>query len=668
MEAQNQKKEDNMNFSEDYADFVNGEYKKRQSERIPFELQWRLNTEFIKGNQYLNINPALRKIEEVPKLYWYQEREVFNQVATIIETRIARLTRQKPLLKTRPATQEDSDLQSSKISSMLLQMKWFDENLSNKYSTMITWLEHTGTVFVKNTWNPNKGRFMGQMVDTQDIQIEEGITIQQEVPIDVYEGDIDVTVISPYEMYPDSASRNGLEECKSVIHARAFHVNDIEDMYGIAVDEEQVDSFALQQGSGLSGLSYNAGSFKTRNEPLKKHAIVKEYYERPTKRHPEGRFIVVAGDKTLYSGGLPYNVGDNNKQDFPFVRIPSIQMPNQFWGQCVAERCISVQRRYNALRNRKAEYLNLVAIGQWYEPVGALDDDTELNTAPGNRIRYHSGGGRPEPVVFPSLPSSFENEESTLLSEFTAISGVSELSRFSEAPSGVKSGVALSIANEQDDTRISMTATQIADAMVTMGKHWLRLFKQFVNETRMVRSISKDVNVSYWNASHLNSEDIIVENSSALSETPAQRRQMVFDLMGTGIFNRPESNPFTRQAVNKILELIEIGHWETGIEDELRLHENKAIRENKFLEQGQLVMPRSFDDHDTHIKEHNEFRMKPEYDDLMMSPQGQQIDQMFEQHINMHRQMKAQEQMQIAYEQQQAAMMGQQPQDPNQQQ
>lgn len=668
MEMQN-KKDLDMNFSEDYADFVNNEYRKRQSERIPFELQWRLNTEFIKGNQYLNVNPALRKIEEVPKLYWYQEREVFNQIATIIETRIARLTRQKPIMKTRPATQEDSDLQSSKISSMLLQMKWFDENLSNKYSSAVTWLEHTGTVFIKSTWNPNKGRFMGRMVDTQEIQIEEGITIPQEVPVDVYEGDIDVTIISPFEIYPDSASRNGIEECKSIIHARAFHVNDIEDMYGVSVDEEQVDSFGLQQGSGLSGIAYNAGSFKTKSEPLKKHAIVKEYYERPTSKHPEGRFIVVAGDKTLYSGGLPYNVGDDNKPDFPIVRIPSIQLPNQFWGQCVAERCIPIQRRYNALRNRKAEYLNLVSIGQWYEPVGSLDDDTELSNAPANRIRYHGGAGRPEPVVFPSLPSSFENEESTLLSEFTAISGVSELSRFSQAPSGVKSGVALSIANEQDDTRISMSAVQIADAVVVMGKHWLRLFKQFVNEQRMVRSISKDVNVQFWDKSHLNSEDIIIENSSALAETPAQRRQMVFDLMQTGIFNRPESNPFTRQAVNKILELIEIGHWETGIEDELRLHENKATRENKFLEQGQMVIPRNFDDHDTHITEHNYFRMKPEYDDLMATPMGQMVDQAFEQHINMHKEMKMQEQMQIAMETQQAVMVnGGQPPQPSDQQ
>lgn len=668
------KNEKELHYDEDYASFVNSEFRTRQTNRISYELQWRLNTEFIKGNQYLNINPALRKIEEVPKLYWYQEKEVFNQLATIVETRISRLSRQKPVMKARPATQEDQDLQAAKISTMLLQMKWFDENLSRKYSDIIMWLEHCGTAFVKSTWNSNKGRYLGSMVEVEEKEIEDGILIEEEQEIDVYEGDIDVTVVSPYEIYPDSNSRNSLEECKSIIHARAFHINDIYDMYGVEVEEEQVDSFALQAGTGLSGISYNAGSYKTKNEPLKNHAIVKEYYERPTKKHPEGRFIVVAGDKTLYSGSLPYKVGDNNKVDFPFVRIPAIEMPNQFWGVSVAERCIPIQRRYNALRNRKAEYLNLVAIGQWYEPVGSLDEDAELNNAPANRIRFHAGAGRPEPVQFPSLPSSFENEEATLLSEFTAISGVSELSRFSEAPSGVKSGIALSIANEQDDTRISMTANQIADGMVQLGKHWLRLFKQFVNETRMVRSLSKDVNVKYWNASTLNSEDIIIENSSALAETPAQRRQMVFDLMSTGIFNREENNPFSREAVNKILELIEIGHWETGVEDELRQHENRATRENHNMEMGQMLSPKDFDDHEAHIKQHNLYRMRPEYDELMASPQGQMIEQLFEQHIAMHKQMLMQEQYQVMMEQmqlagmQQGMMPGQQPEQQSEQQ
>lgn len=629
--------EKELNFNDDLADYVNKEFKRRQSERTPFELQWRLTIEFIKGNQFLSMNPLLRKIEEVPKMYWWQEREVFNQIATITETRIARLTRQKPMMKVRPSSTDEHDFQTAKISSAILTQKWHDEKMDKKYNELVTWMEYTGTVLLKNTWDSEKGRKIATVM-TQDIVEDEGFEIPVEKPVDIYEGDLESSVVSPFEFYPDSISRNDLEQCKSVIHARAFHVNDIEDMYGIEVNEEHVDVNTLQSSGGLSGATYKAGGFKPQSSKLKGHAILKEFYERPSKKHPNGRLIVVAGDQTLYSGELPYAIGDDGKRDFPFVKMTSVKIPNSFFGQCVAERCIPIQRRYNALRNRKAEYLNMVAIGQWYEPNGSLDDETELNNSPGNIIRYNGGSGKPEPVSYPSLPSSFETEEGSLLSEFTAVSGVSELSRFSEAPTGVKSGVALSIANEQDDTRIGMTASHISEGIKGTGTQWLRIYKQFAQEPRIVKEVGANANIIEWNGSDLDSDDVIIENSSALAETPAQRRQMVFDLMNTGLFNRAEQNPFGRESVNKILELIEIGHWETGLDDEIKLHQEKAQRENRMMQQGQQVPIQSFDDHEIHIKEHNKFRLRPEYEELIMTPEGQMIAQMIDQHVQVHQQ------------------------------
>lgn len=632
--------EKELMFDDDYSDFVNKEFKKRQSERTPFELQWRLNMEFIKGNQFLTINPQLKTIEEVPRLDWYQEREVFNQIATIIETRIARISRQKPLMKVRPSTTEPNDISASKVSTGLLLTKWHDDKMGEKYDDLIAWMEHTGSGVLKVVWNPDAGRKIGEL---------EGTIIR--------EGDSETIVVSPFEIYPDSNHRNSMKETKSIIHAKAFPVSEIKEKYGVDVEEEKVEATTMQSQSGLGGVGYNAISYRSKTEQLKGHAIVKEYWERPSKRYPNGRLIVVAGDKTLFAGELPYMIGDDGEPDLPFIITPCIKIPNQFWGVSVTERCIPVQRRYNALRNRKAEYLNLVAIGQWYEPEGSIDDDTELNNEPGNRIRYQAGLARPEPVQFPSLPNSFEMEESSLLRELTSISGVSELSRYSEAPTGVKSGVALSITNEQDDTRISMTTSRVAEGSKELGKYWIRLYKQFADEPRILRNVgeSKEVDVQYWTANLLTSEDIIVENASALSETPSQRRQMVFDLMGSGVFNRPDNNPYSLEGARRILDMLELGHWETGIDDEEQLQTSFARREQNFILQGQPRPINDFDNHEVHLREHNQFRMKPEYQMMLQTPQGQILDQMFRQHINEHRNFVFQQQM---MEQQQMMMQG----------
>lgn len=616
-------------FNEDFADYVNKEYKKRQSERKPFETQWRLNMEFVNGNQYLDINAGSGSIEEVPRMYFHQEREVFNQIATILETRIAKISRQKPLLKTRPASIDDHDVSSAKVSSMLLGSAWHEQDMDQSYEDFVSWLELTGTCFLKVTWNTNIGRVVGQQTD------------EQGNPTTVKEGDLDTVVCPPHEIFPDSSWRSGMRQVRSIIHAKAYHVDEIFDMFGVEVEPEKVDVMTLQQSSGgVGGLGYGSGTFKSGQMTLENSAVVKEYYERPCRKYPQGRFIVVAGDKTLYSGPLPYMLGKDGEPDLPFVRTVAIDRPGCIWGHSVVERCIPIQRRYNALRNRKAEYLNLVTIGQWRVPIGSIDEGAELNNAPGNVLYYRAtvNGAAPEPIAYPSLPSSFENEESVLLSEFTAISGVSELSRYSEAPSGVKSGVALGISKEQDDTRISTSVSRIANSTVVLGQYWLRLYRQFVQEQRILRWVgaNREVDVREWTASDLRTDDVFIENMAALAETPAQRRQMVFDLINSGLFVRPEMSTLTEEGRQKIFQLLEFGHWETGAEDDRYLQKSRARSENQQISQGIPVPVQDFDDHQLHIEQHNRERMQSDWDELMRTPQGPVSDMMMRQHIAEH--------------------------------
>lgn len=647
-----------VEFNASIAMEINNEFRRRQQERKPWELQERLNIEFLNGNQYLDVDPASQTIQDIPKMYDHQEREVFNQIATIYETRTARLTRQKPLMKTRPASSDDGDISSAKVSSSLLSSSWHDQNMNIEYGIMIPWLEMSGTVFLKPIWSMQKGRVIGKRLvpDYGDSQYEQPLeneikTEEQDQQLGremimeiIREGDIDTCVVPANEIYPDSPWRAGIEQCRSIIHAKAYHVDEIEEMWGIRVESENVDVMTLQQASGGSGgLGYTSIGFRGGVSRMKDHAILKEYYERPCRRYPEGRFIVVAGDTTLHVGTMPYMIGDHDMPEIPLIRMVSIERPGCFWGKSVIERCIPVQRRYNALRNRVAEYLNMVAIGQWYDPEGCLDDDSELNNAPNNIIHYRPiNGMKPEPVEFPNLPPQFQYELQSLLSEFTSISGVSELSRFSEAPSGVKSGVALGIASDQDDTRLATTAGNIANGVVLMGKYWIRLYRQFVREPRLLRSVgmSQDVEVREWEASELRSDDVIIENSSSLAESPSQRRQMVFDLLGTGIFNRPETNPFTEEGKAKVFQLLEFGHWETGSEDMAVIQKARARRENMQIITGevkQLPLPiMDFDDDGIHIEHHNRMRMSADWEAALLTPIGPLLNMVMQNHITQH--------------------------------
>lgn len=181
-----------------------------------------------------------------------------------------------------------------------------------------------------------------------------------------------------------------------------------------------------------------------------------------------------------------------------------------------------------------------------------------------------------------------------------------------------------------------------------MGKQWLRLYRQFVQEPRVLRTVGrdKDVEVSDWTVSHLKSDDVIIENSSALAETPAQRRQMVFDMLGAGLFNKAEVSPISDSAREKILEMLEYGNWEGSMMEIQRLQEQKAKRENMRFKQAQPAMLNDYDDDALHIEMHNRLRMSAEYEDLLNSPQGLEVDQMINEHIAMHEQRIMMRQMQ----------------------
>jgi len=144
------------------------------------------------------------------------------------------------------------------------------------------------------------------------------------------------------------------------------------------------------------------------------------------------------------------------------------------------------------------------------------------------------------------------------------------------------------------------------------------------------------------------------DSIAANIDSPSQRRQMVFDLMESGLLLNPDTQRIDAETRSKILEMIEFGDWESA-DDTDQLHISKAERENKQMMEGSLPTARNFDNHILHISRHQKYRLTVDYEEVVA--QNPQIDVMFEQMVNMHLAM-----MQQAVQQQmmeQAAMAGQ---------
>jgi len=487
------------------------------------------------------------------------------------------------------------------------------------------WSEICGTVFYKVDWNNNLGRVVGRDENGYDIK----------------EGEIEVSVVSPFEIYPDSNTYNSVDDCMSIIYARTFHKDVVKNTWGIDVDGEDIDVFTLDAINSVGGLGYTSLSNSMAKKLKKDQVLVLEKYEKPTIEYPNGRLIVIAGDKLIFVGDLPYVNNVENKRGFPFIRQVSIQTPNCFWGTSVVDRCIPIQRSFNAIKNRKHEFLNRLTMGILSVEDGSLDIENleEEGLSPGKVLIHRQGSEAPKLLATGSVPMDFQYEESSLLNEFMNVSGVSDLTRNEYLAGGNISGVALQLIAEQDEIRIQTSIDEVRNAAKDIAKQILRLYKQFAVVTHASRIVGENgaVELFYWKGSEINSEEIVFEKENEINETLAQKRSMIYELLKTGLLNNEEGK-LSNNTKNRVLEQLGFGVWEMNC-DIANLHKNSASKENLVLMYDyEIKEPLEIDDHDIHINEHIAFVLGGEFE-KKLSKNPDLMNKMLG-HIRLHKKYK----------------------------
>lgn len=594
------------------------DFEERVRARKSFDNQWQLNMNFYMGNQYCDVGYG-GFVREMDKQYFWQEREVFNHIAPIIDIRLSKLAKIKPKMQVLPATNEEEDLYTAKVGKKILDSVSNKMNLSAKINQATKWSEICGTSFYKISWNPN----LGQVVALED----DGKKIKT--------GDVDISVCSPFEIYPDSATHESLQECQSLIHARAYTVEEIKQTYGVDVEGKDINVYSLDGTSvSLGGLGYSGLATKLIETTRKNSAIVLEKYVKPCEKFPDGRLIIVAGDKLVYDGELPYLNGIDGKREFPFVRQICNEEVGNFWGVSMISRLIPIQRAYNAVKNRKHEYINRLTLGVLAVEDGSVDIDNleEEGLAPGKILVYRQGSSAPKFLGGENVPSDFEKEEEKLLKEFNSLSGTSEIGSM-ENVSASLSGVALELLIDENETRLKFTTDSMKSAIKTMAKHILRLYKQFATFPRLIKIVGDDgtLDVFYFKGNDISSDDVQFDTDNETNDTLSQRRTMIFTLLDKGLL-ADEDGKISNSMKAKIMENIGFGVWDNSV-DLRDLHIKNADIENSKLNSGKDVEVKEIDDDELHINQHTAYMLKV----LYSGEYDKKIEKLFLKHIQKHK-------------------------------
>ncbi len=584
MNEEQLKEKEEAKRKEALASDVMRDFEARREMRRHLERGWELNMNFVSGNQFCDLTDSGEIEQESAEFYW-QSRRCFNYIAPTIDTRLARLAKVRPSLQVRAFSDSEEDMHVARISSSILKSVKNRIDLDRVISEATLWSEICGTAFYKVVWNYNDGKVIGT----------------DEMGHSVKEGDANVVAVSPFEIYPDSLTAGGMSEIGSIIHAKTVPVSEIAEKFGVELAGRSIEEFSLAPYSEASNWKHPKD--ENFHPVLENREILIERYTRPTGAFPEGRLEIVAGGKLLFEGSLPYKNGDRGERVLPFIRQTCILLAGAFFGTSVVDRMIPLQRAYNAVRNRKHEFLNRLSAGVMAVEDGSVDADALADEGlyPGKILVYRQGANVPEFLDCGKLPAEFSEEEGRIADEFILVSGVSEISRNSATPANVTSAVGLQLLIDQDTNRMHMTVESMERAVKEAGKQILHLYKQFAHGKRLLRMAGTggDTELCYFDESDISADD--VEFETGYDRTPEQVKEDILNLLNLGLLKDDEGS-ISGSVRTQVLDALGYGSFENA-RDVSYLHIRKAERENAALKTEEVEAD-DYDDHEIHKTEH----------------------------------------------------------------
>ncbi|MDE6293882.1 MAG: hypothetical protein K2L88_04595, partial [Clostridiales bacterium] len=302
-------------YREDIIESVTRDYRDRAEARRTYETQWRLNLNFYMGNQYCTALPT-GDIADVEREYYWQEREVFNHISALVETRQAKLNTVRPTLTVRPFSSDDDDIKTAKSSTKILSAACDKLDVDKLLTEGTMWSEICGTAFYYVGWDEKSG-----------LRISDG----------VYEGDVIVDVVSPFEIYPDNLFAQNVSDCRSIIRARSVDVCELKRIYGKVVEPEANDVIGMSAVAVGGGLIADSTLNKLSVKNAEHSAVLIERYTLPSADMPNGEYAVVANGVLLHYGELPYVNGVDGRRGIPFIKQVSLVNAGCFFGSSIVE-------------------------------------------------------------------------------------------------------------------------------------------------------------------------------------------------------------------------------------------------------------------------------------------------------------------------------------------
>lgn len=349
-------------------------------------------------------------------------------------------------------------------------------------------------------------------------------------------------------------------------------------------------------------------------------------YERPNEQTPEGRYGVVINDRLVHTEKWPFPF----KERLNLVTFRQEQLSGKWTGWTYMHSAIKLQAHYNLYKSLIAELMKKVGNPRMTSPHGAFEEE-DFTDEPDSILFYEPsavGGKGPEYMTPPTMPGWIAeeiNDTRALLDEFMHVSQTSR----GESIGDRASGQALALLSEKDDSPLGLMGNEQAEGWAEVAELVLALYSDKATETRTfsLRGPANTPQVRQFTGKMLHGQTrVYVDPDTTRPVSEAARQAFAKDLWDRKIIQDP--------GVYARLARVPARFMEEVIDADVAA----AHYENQLLSIGQPILPRDFENHATHIAEHNRFRKSRAY-----RAADRMIAELIDTHIQAHETMAHEE-------------------------
>lgn len=283
---------------------LNRMYQKSDNQFQALFAEQRSNLQLVAGHHYARRGTAFwRKIRNNTHLSKDQKvRVTKNHIQKITKSYVNNIVAHSPGVHVKPKNKSEfSDQKDAELNESV----WYDIRKRHNFDRLTQQLAkdfiEIGEAWVKVFFDPKKGQFLGLDAEVDDDGKPKTNEDGDFLVLRKFTGDVVFERVLGFNVLTDTEARSN-EESRFVIYRKMVPTKELKAQF--KDDEEKlkyINESAEQTWMLFDGVT---GKFRT----SKGMTMVREYYFKPSSKHPNGYYYIATEDGVLYEGELPDGV------------------------------------------------------------------------------------------------------------------------------------------------------------------------------------------------------------------------------------------------------------------------------------------------------------------------------------------------------------------------